>query len=696
MFQLHTPPSLPKWLLLGAFISLTILAPKTTLIVVAGSKATSIAAFGDSRETFVFQVGIDKYASPRVPKLNGCVQDVLDMKKLLIKKFSVSADHFLTLTDGQATHEAIIAGFRKQLIENAKTHRDAIMIFQFSGHGSQVKDRTGNKADGLSSTLVPVDSRDIKGSYFDIVDDEIRALFEELSQYTSNITFIIDACHSANPTRGGDNTRGIPEDDRPQPPAKTKTASTRGGPQVRGGDIGGILPRDQRYVSIAATMPFELAHEVDSAGRHNGALTFYLLQALGRARPETTYRQMMSEVANAVTAKNADQHPQGEGDIGRPVFGGSANREDPFIEIQDVKGDVLTIKAGAAQGIAPETIVAVYSADALRLTGSEKRLATGKVTNVDAFTATVKLNKETAVPAQAKVVVVSADFGSTRTRVAIAKETATRGASATAELADRVKKSTSLNLAGEVDLDVSNTRGINWDVVVKRVKFGDWFHDSQTAGTSRPAARQVYCIAGADGTRPLFDFFVELDNPNAAQMIVDAIEHLANQRSLRAINNEASELNGAVKVNLIRVGDPAARQSKEELMGPPKDAQDYFFDQGEFFKVEIENDSDRDLYLALFDISTDGSIQIMFPPKGATEKVSKGEKVRPPFTLKLTGPAGYETYKVIASTERIGSSDFAFLEQAGVRTSRGSQISLAVFPDWTTAQVNFWISDKVK
>lgn len=105
------------------------------------------------------------------------------MKSSLIKKFNVPANHFLTLTDEQATHDAIIAGFRKQLIENAKAHRDALVIFQYSGHGSQVKDRTGSKADGLDSTLVPVNSRDLKGSYFDIVDDEIRELFDELSQY---------------------------------------------------------------------------------------------------------------------------------------------------------------------------------------------------------------------------------------------------------------------------------------------------------------------------------------------------------------------------------------------------------------------------------------------------------------------------------------------------------------------------------
>src|SRR6476620_7678406 len=450
-------------------------------------------------ETFVFPVDIDKYTSSKVPKLEGCVQDILDMKSLLIKKFNVPATHFLTLTDEHATHDAIIAGFSKQLIENAKAHRDALVIFQYSGHGSQVKDRTGTKADGLDSTLVPVNTLDLRGSYFDIVDDEIRELFDELSQYTSNIVFIIDACHSGNPTRGAGKTRGLPEDDRPQP-EPAKRPSTRGGSQLRGGEMLAMLPRDQRYVAIAATLPHELANEksLPEIPKANGALTFYLLKALERAKPETTYRQLMTDVSNAVTSAFPSQHPQVEGDLGRPVFGGSATREDPFVEIKDVKGDVITIKAGSAQGIAPGTVVAVYAPDAIRLSGNDKKLATGTVNAVAAFTSTVKLNAAGTIPLQAKVAIVCPDFGSIRTRVALARESV-RGdrLSFNSRLAALLGSSRSLTFAGDVDLSATNTRGVNWDIVVKRVRFSDWLSQSST-DASRQADREVYVITGVD------------------------------------------------------------------------------------------------------------------------------------------------------------------------------------------------------
>jgi hypothetical protein len=631
------------------------------------------------------------------------VQDILDMKSLLIKKFSVPSTHFLTLTDSQATHDAIITGFRKQLIENAKAHRDALVIFQYSGHGSQVKDQTGSKADGLDSTLVPVNSRDLKGSNFDVVDDEIRELFDELSQYTSNIVFIIDACHSGNPTRGAGKTRGIPQDDRPQPKLAMRP-STRGGSQLRGGEMVAMLYRDQRYVAIAATLPQELANEKDmpEVPKANGALTFYLLKALERAKPETTYRQLMAEVASAVTSAFPNQHPQGEGDLGRPVFGGSANREDPFVEIKDVKGDVMTIKAGSAQGIAAGTIVAVYAADAIHLNGNDKKLATGTVNSVTAFTSTVKLNAVSTIPLQAKVAIVCPDFGSIRTRVAVARESVrgdSEGGDFKSKLATLLEPSKSLSVVGDVDLNATNTRGDNWDVAVRRVKFSDWFSQSSTDG-QRPAYRDVYAITGVDATRPLFDFYTELDDANGAQKLAAALEHLANQRSLRAIANPTSSLEGALKINLIRVTgtfiDGKLKIEKEEPINPPADALEYSFDQGELLRLEIENQSNSDLYITLFDISTDGSIQILYPPTGAATSLPKGAKVKPDALIfKLGGPAGLETYKIIASTEKKGPSDYAFLQQSGVTRSSGT-MSLATVPEWTTTQINLLISDKVR
>src|SRR5438270_467100 len=111
MFQVHKQS---RSLIAVVSILTSLLTSMVSTRAARPARVTSTAARATApatRETFVFQVGIDKYTSPGVKKLDGCVRDVLDMKRLLIRKFNVPANHFLTLTDGQATHEGIISGF---------------------------------------------------------------------------------------------------------------------------------------------------------------------------------------------------------------------------------------------------------------------------------------------------------------------------------------------------------------------------------------------------------------------------------------------------------------------------------------------------------------------------------------------------------------------------------------------------------
>lgn len=61
------------------------------------------------------------------------------MKDFLVKKLHVPESHVLSLIDGQATREAIVAGFKNHLIGNpsiAPNGRDAMIVF-YAGHGSE-------------------------------------------------------------------------------------------------------------------------------------------------------------------------------------------------------------------------------------------------------------------------------------------------------------------------------------------------------------------------------------------------------------------------------------------------------------------------------------------------------------------------------------------------------------------------------
>jgi uncharacterized caspase-like protein len=141
----------------------------------------------------------------------------MEMRKLLEgERFKVPPANIVTLTNEQATKQKIFAAYQENLIAKAKAYfdrtkkRDAVVLFQFSGHGSQTPDVDGDETDKLDETLVTYDSQDIKGKNFDITDDEIFALTSELKRYTDNIVYIFDSCHSGSGTRTAEDARRLP------------------------------------------------------------------------------------------------------------------------------------------------------------------------------------------------------------------------------------------------------------------------------------------------------------------------------------------------------------------------------------------------------------------------------------------------------------------------------------------------------
>src|SRR5262249_31076277 len=92
-------------------------------------------------------VGINAY---RDAPLRGCVNDVTDVRDLLISKYGFGASEIRLLIDAEAT----TAGIRQQLagwlVRGAPHDR---MLFHFSGHGTQMPGHDG----AVHDVICPVD-----------------------------------------------------------------------------------------------------------------------------------------------------------------------------------------------------------------------------------------------------------------------------------------------------------------------------------------------------------------------------------------------------------------------------------------------------------------------------------------------------------------------------------------------------------
>ncbi len=145
---------------------------------------------------YALLVGINNY-SPlsefSIAQLRSCINDVEAVKAYLQEwaaKEGYSRPAIKSLTNEQATREAVIQGFRTHLCQ--ADDKDLVVFF-FSGHGSQEKapEILGSQ---LNETLVCYDSRTPEG--FDLADKELSYLIAEISKNNPQIIVIADCCHA--------------------------------------------------------------------------------------------------------------------------------------------------------------------------------------------------------------------------------------------------------------------------------------------------------------------------------------------------------------------------------------------------------------------------------------------------------------------------------------------------------------------
>jgi hypothetical protein len=261
--------------------------------VSAPSSPASTVAAGGSGERRALCVGINAYD---LKPLSGCVADAR------LWESTLQGLGFTTtrLLDEEATGERL----RSELRHLVTTSRPGdVVVFQYSGHGTQVPDLDGDEVSGPDEALCPVDF--FKGAL--LVDDDISDILAELPAGVS-FTFFMDNCFSGDISRfavgRGARAAGSNANSRflPLPPeAEQAYVSSR---KARGQNraLARGVSRPLRGVLFGACKEDEVAWEVngqgeftiratrllrESAGKTNRAFQQSVLQAFGSDRRQT-------------------------------------------------------------------------------------------------------------------------------------------------------------------------------------------------------------------------------------------------------------------------------------------------------------------------------------------------------------------------------------------------------------------------
>lgn len=479
---------------------------------------------------YALLIGINDYAD--VP-LRGCVNDIEQVREFLAVRVPDGVVEKV-LFDDEATRAAVMGGIRDHL---GRAGPGDVALFWFCGHGGEEPVPDGywhTEPGGYLQTLVCADSRTPGpdgGRVPDLVDKELGVLLDEVAAGGSHVVVVLDSCHSGGATRDPEVTlRGLGRAPDRLPVSSFLPEWTR--------TVGGIDGdgRGQSHVLLAACRPHERASEQPIDGRIHGVFSHALLRVLKTLEGGATYRDLLSTARCTVQSLAVDQSPTlvpaEFGLADQPFLGGQIRRPAAFHLVRGPVG--WEVNAGRCHGI-PEPA----HDDPLLFAATDHTGEPGllRVVAVRSASSLVEPVEWTPDPGRTHPVVV-ASVPLPRAAVVVGGLPGDNAAAADLVRAavGRAGPDGGPSLDVRVVRDDTPTDGLRMRVAAP--------------GLGGRPVFQILCGDGQPATSDIVGHTME-----AAERVVARLEHIARWTHLQQLDNPASGLTGAVRVEVVEARD---------------------------------------------------------------------------------------------------------------------------------------------
>lgn len=537
-------------------------------------------------------VGVGKYRNANgvsLRNLDGPVNDVGSMHKVLVDRYGLKQAAAVVLTDEAATREAIFRALDRMIDVAAPGD---VVLFYFAGHGSRAYDGSIDEASQYDDTILPSDARDSQGAVPDITDDELGEVVAKALAKGTYPVVVLDSCHSGTGIRFWARSRSAP----PLVAAAQTAGRGKASARRRGSD-------DREAVLLAAAQDSEEALESERTGTVRGEFTQALVRVLEAAEPGVTYLDVLTRVRVGLAGHGVPQHPQGEGDLERRFLGAGPLGSPPVLASPSGPRDVR-LAAGAASGITVGSEYALFAtaADASRALGA---VAVGKVVAVGPATAEIVLRAEAALPTPSFAVELAHDFGDLRLKLAMSGGTE----------AERLDIGTALSKIEFVEV-VPGAEATYWvDLSAAGVQLRR--SDGSTVGPVLPVAG----FADADGAVLMgrlahYHALLRLRNPAAPASPIGARVVLS-ERGSDAVTN------------------PRMRDG-EAVIKP-----------GQTYKISLFNTGSVPKHVYLLNLDAEYCVRLLSPPRFGSDEPLKG--LQRTKLLKAPDTTGREYFLVLAA-----------------------------------------------
>jgi hypothetical protein len=254
-------------------------------------------------------VGINDYKG--ITDLKGCHNDVGNMRHILKTYLGFTNDDIRVVLDSRATKEAIM--YRLEYMVD-KAQPGDYMVFHFSGHGSQFRDRDGDELeDQMDEILCPYE---MNWDNNFILDDDLDRIFKRVPD-GALLEVFLDCCHSGTGTR----------DIRPpaqgtqyvgrylQPPAdilfRAEGDEDQLGPArgFTGANRSGTRST-QKHVLWAGCMANQQSADANINGTYNGAFTYYFCKHIRESGGDISRRNLLERIRESLRHNGYPQLPQ--------------------------------------------------------------------------------------------------------------------------------------------------------------------------------------------------------------------------------------------------------------------------------------------------------------------------------------------------------------------------------------------------
>lgn len=246
-------------------------------------------------------------------ELRGCINDVISVKQFLMQEHGFLESEIKIMTDlvpvvaDRPTKANILRNLSWLVANNQPTSR---LFLHYSGHGTYVRDRNGDEADGQDECLCPLDYMQ-SGL---ILDDDIRRLLVDPLVDGAQLFFLCDSCHS-----------GTMADLK----YKYTIVSTPAGVSYTISTDNKYQPSKANVMFVSGSRDSETSADAYISGKFQGAMTYCFIKAWADMKREgkpITYKRLMKSLLTLIKANRFAQNPQiASGkfvDLGQEIFFG--------------------------------------------------------------------------------------------------------------------------------------------------------------------------------------------------------------------------------------------------------------------------------------------------------------------------------------------------------------------------------------